>query len=412
MKVSSPLRVGVIGTGCIGLEHLRNLQLVQLATIAAICDSHGPSLDAGMDTLRAMGLEDGVVCCSDYNEMLALPQVDAVIVCTPNDHHREVLRAIAASGKHCLVEKPLCIDVAGCAEAEALADPPLFWVGMEYRYIPTIAKLIAEADAGVVGELRMLSIVEHRFPFLRKVGDWNRFTARTGGTLTEKCCHFFDLMRLILKSEPVRVIASGGQALNHLNEVYDGETSDILDNAYVIVEFASGARALLEICMFAEASKHQEEISLVGTHGKLEAFAPSHGESTDDPDLVNFRRGVRNPAFIDSWDYVDPPLPEDCGDLLEAHEGVAARLLEAGNHCGATYEEVNAFADAALGALPPTVTLEDGSKAVLLGLAAHRSIATGLPVLWSDMLREFDEAKATIAASGGVGERAAPVAAD
>jgi len=421
----NPLRVGVIGTGCIGLEHIRNLNLCNQVAITAICDTHAASRSAALATLDTIGADSGAVAVhEEYTELLASPDVDAVVICTPNDHHIEVLRHAFRSNKHCLVEKPLCTEVAACAEAEALAataradaraagrPEPVLWCGMEYRYIPTIARLIREADEGVIGTPQLLTIREHRFPFLRKVGDWNRFNARTGGTLTEKCCHFFDLMRLILKSEPVRVVASGGQALNHLNEVYDGETSDILDNAYVIVEFASGARALLEICMFAEASKHQEEISLVGTHGKLEAFAPSHGESTDDPDLVNFRRGVRNPAFIDSWDYVDPPLPEDCGDLLEAHEGVAARLLEAGNHCGATYEEVNAFADAALGALPPTVTLEDGSKAVLLGLAAHRSIATGLPVLWSDMLREFDEAKATIAASGGVGERAAPVAAD
>jgi hypothetical protein len=61
---------------------------------------------------------------------------------------------------------------------------------------------------------------------------------------------------------------------------------------------------------------------------------------------------------------------------------------------------VSAFADAALGALPPTVTLADGSKAVLLGLAAHRSIATGQPVLWKDMLDEFSDAQARIALTG------------
>ena len=57
----------------------------------------------------------------------------------------------------------------------------------------------------------MLSITEHRFPFLQKVNNWNRFTANSGGTFVEKCCHFFDLMRLILKSDPVRVMASAGQ---------------------------------------------------------------------------------------------------------------------------------------------------------------------------------------------------------
>ena len=147
-------------------------------------------------------------------------------------------------------------------------------------------------------------------------------------------------------------------------------------------------------------SPPQEEISLVGTLGKLEAFAPSHGVTTDDPDLVNFRRGVRNPDFAKSWDYVDPPPPEQCGELIESHEGVDAKLLEAGNHCGATYEEVRAFADAALQAQPAAVTLADGSKAVLLGLAAHRSIESGMPVLWSEMMDEFGAAREKIEAEG------------
>ena len=144
-----------------------------------------------------------------------------MLVCTPNDHHIEVMRHCASSGKHILVEKPLATEVAHCAEIEELADatvaqaiaagrsPPLFWCAMEYRYIPTVAKLVAEAHAGTLGDLKMLSIREHRFPFLRKVGNWNRFSSRTGGTLTEKCCHFFDLMRLILRAEPVRIMASG-----------------------------------------------------------------------------------------------------------------------------------------------------------------------------------------------------------
>ena len=120
----------------------------------------------------------------------------------------------------------------------------------------------------------MLTIREHRFPFLPKIGDWNRFNRNTGGTLVEKCCHFFDLMRLILKDEPVRVMASAGQDVNHLDENYRGETPDIWDNGYVIVEFSRGTRAMLELCMFAEGSKYQEEITAVGPKGKIEAHVP------------------------------------------------------------------------------------------------------------------------------------------
>jgi predicted dehydrogenase len=89
---------------------------------------------------------------------------------------------------------------------------------------------------------------------LDKVGDWNRFTENAIGTLVEKCCHFFDLMNLVLDSEPVRVMASGAQDVNHLDESFGGRTHDILDNAYVIVEYSSGQRGLLDLCMFAEAN--------------------------------------------------------------------------------------------------------------------------------------------------------------
>ena len=87
-----------------------------------------------------------------------------------------------------------------------------------------------------------------------------------------------------------------------------------------------------------------------------------------------------------------PPSIEHLNVAGNTLTSVDAALLEAGNHCGATYEEVRAFASAALAQQPPTVSLSDGSKAVLMGLAAHRSIDSGQPVLWSDMLAEYSSA--------------------
>ncbi len=72
--------------------------------------------------------------------------------------------------------------------------------------MPPVATFIADAPHAT-GGIRMLSIREYRFPFLSKVGDWNRFNRNTGGTFVEKCRHFFDLMRLILQLDPVLVLA-------------------------------------------------------------------------------------------------------------------------------------------------------------------------------------------------------------
>merc|ERR1711981_1297449 len=96
----------------------------------------------------------------------------------------------------------------------------MFMVGMEYRWMPPIAKLVETVDSNILGTTKMVAIREHRFPFLHKVAYWNRFNRYTGGTLVEKACHFFDLMRRIVQSEPVTVYASGGQAQNHIEEGY------------------------------------------------------------------------------------------------------------------------------------------------------------------------------------------------
>jgi predicted dehydrogenase len=222
----------------------------------------------------------------------------------------------------------------------------------------------------VTGGIKLLTIREHRFPFLQKVKDWNRFNAQSGGTLVEKCCHFFDLMRLLLKSEPIRIYASGNQSINHVNEVYDGKQSDIWDNAYVTIDFANGSKAMLELCMFAEGSRYQEEISAVGHLGKIETRIPGPGrfwppELGDPPiaEVVVSPRNPRGPRLIQVP--VDPVL------------------LEAGDHNGSTFYQHQYFAEVCRGMRSaPEVTLNDGMIAVLMGQAAQYSARTGLPVNW------------------------------
>ena len=124
-----------------------------------------------------------------------------------------------------------------------------------------------------------------------KVNDWNRFAVNTGGTLVEKCCHFFDLMRLVIQSEPTKVYASGNQDVNHLEERYDGKTPDIIDNAFVIVDFENGVRGMLDLCMFAENSEYQEEIVAVGNIGKIETFVPSSASKRNSSEV---KIGLRN----------------------------------------------------------------------------------------------------------------------
>jgi len=247
------VRYAVIGTGMMGHEHIRNLALVPGAEVVAYAD---PSSEQRWWTRQ---LVPDAEPFADVGELLRRARVDAVVVASPNHTHAQVLEAVFESRLPVLCEKPLCTTVADALRVVERAErhPALFQVAMEYRFMAPIARLLEEVRSGRIGRLRMLAIREHRYPFLPKVGDWNRFALNTGGTFVEKCCHFFDLMRLITASEPVRVYASAGMDVNHLDEVYDGQRPDILDNGFVTVDFDSGARALLDLCMFAEASRNE-----------------------------------------------------------------------------------------------------------------------------------------------------------
>jgi predicted dehydrogenase len=311
--------------------------------ITALADSDERSRAFGR---LALGRE--VPVYSDYRELLDSAAVDAVVVATPNFTHFEVLQAVFATAKHVLVEKPLCTTVADCLRVaeQAAKHPGLVWVGMEYRFMRPVARLVEEVHGGSLGALRMLAIREHRFPFLPKVGSWNRFARNTGGTLVEKCCHFFDLMRFVIGGEAVRVYASAGQDVNHLEERYDGEAPDILDNAYVVVDFAGGERALLDLCMFAEGSRNQEEIAATGDLGKVECFVPESSVVI----------GRRSPRSVERHD-----LPVD------------EKLLAAGFHHGSTYYQHLRFFEAATRGAPVEVTAADGLAAVELGAAAEQS---------------------------------------
>ena len=357
--MTRPLRYAIAGTGMMGQEHLRNLALMPDVRVVALHDPDPTMQAAG----HAIAPHARVV--GDFAELLA-QDVDALVVASPNHLHAAQLAEVArVRPMPVLMEKPLYADPADAARLDALAAgfPAPVWVAMEYRYMPPIAALVERAPEAT-GGIRMLSIREHRFPFLPKVGDWNRFNARTGGTLVEKCCHFFDLMRLILRSEPVRVSASAGQAVNHLGELYDGFVPDIWDHGYVVVDFASGARAMLELCMFADGSRFQEEIAAVGPSGKIEARVPGPSR---------FWPSDLGPPPVSELE-LSPRVPRGPRTVEIPVDPI---LLAAGDHNGSTYHQHLRFAEVVRGRAPVEVTLRDGARAVEMGHAAQEAARSG-----------------------------------
>ncbi|KAH6795060.1 Oxidoreductase family protein [Perilla frutescens var. hirtella] len=352
------VKYGIIGVGMMGREHLINLYHLKNDGVAvvAVADPHLPSQQQALKLAHSFNWPIQVF--SGHKELLDSALCDVVVVSTPNMTHYEILMDIISHPKphHVLVEKPLCTTVAHCRQViDAAKSRPdvLVQVGLEYRYMPPVAKLIDVVKGGVLGQIKMVAIREHRFPFLVKVNNWNRFNCNSGGTLVEKCCHFFDLMRLFAGADPVRVMASGAIDVNHKDEIYDGKVPDIIDNAYVIIEFENGSRGMLDLCMFAEGSKNEQEISVVGDIGKGEAFVPES--------IV--RWGTR----VEGRDGVKTSKAED------------DRIKYDGLHHGSSYLEHLHFLSAvrAKGAQAPAVGLHDGLVSVAIGVAAQLSIEKG-----------------------------------
>ena len=358
-----PTRYAVIGTGMMGQEHIRNIALLPDAEVAAIADPDESMRSAGEALAIQHGFET-VRAFADFRELISARLADAVVVASPNETHIPVMEALMATRLPVLLEKPSATGAEPAlrlaAQAETREAP--VWVAMEYRYMPPVARLIEEVRGGATGTPKMLTIAEHRYPFLTKVGHWNRFSARSGGTMVEKCCHFFDLMRLITQSEPARLFASGAQDVNHRDEDHDGQRPDMIDNAYVVVDFENGMRAMLDLCMFAEGSYFQEQVSVTGDAGKVEAVVPGParfwpGGAERASEIIVSSRSAKAPKR----------------EAVHVDEHV----LRAGDHHGGTFFQHEKFNRLVREGGKPEVSLHDGARAVEMGAAAERSIRNG-----------------------------------
>lgn len=249
-----------------------------------LCDPFEPSLDKAQKMMTEFQVDPVATVVqptlfTNEEDLLAVAdQIDLLVIASPNYMHTPTLLKWGRYDLTILCEKPVAVSQQQHDELQAASEHPdwraRIWVAMEYRYIPAIAKLLSLLPE--IGELKMCTIRENRYPFLHKIGEWNRDRAKTGDTLVEKCCHFFDLFRLITGQEAalskVRALAQRG--INYRDEV-DPFDTPIIDSAYVTMPFQkeestdginwSNAIGCLELCMFAEGSRHQEEIIVTGT---------------------------------------------------------------------------------------------------------------------------------------------------
>ncbi|GKY98262.1 hypothetical protein MPSEU_000783900 [Mayamaea pseudoterrestris] len=406
-------RCAILGCGMMGQEHVSYLMGYPNQTrLDFLCDPHEPSLTKCLQVMKEFQQPKTIVTSSINNghyfsdSMVKLPklfndenellqhahEIDLLIIASPNYLHTpQLLKWSRYEHLTILCEKPVAVSYEQLLRLQDMQPKAKIWIAMEYRFIPAVQQLLMLLPT--VGEVQMVTIRENRYPFLNKIGNWNRDRSKTGDTLVEKCCHFFDLFRLITRKEAnlshVRALAQRG--LNYEAEVDDQHDVPILDSAYVTLPFVPPQNGsdrskskvntigCLELCMYAEGSRHQEEIIVTGTRGRLEAYLPenkvyqyqrpSHDEWAD--------RSVPPPK------HVKREIVYDCSDVRSVHGIDQTIPTHGGYHYSSTAVEWYRLLQAMTtcqenGTWTPLVSLEDGMRAVEIGLQATQSIVNEL----------------------------------
>ncbi len=243
----SPVRFGIIGAGQLAqgilLPRLKKVPGVVINSVVT-----GQGLTA-LSVARKYGAK---VCTSDYREVLASPDVDAVLIATRHHQHAAMTAEALRAGKHVFVEKPLAIDEAGLAtvvDAHAAAPQSQLMVGFNRRFSPLAAMLAHRMR----GERLIITYRVNAGPI--PATHWVQDPAVGGGRIVGEVCHFIDLMQFLAGSAPVEVCASavGGAAL-------PGDP----DNVLIQIRFADGSVGSIAYISTGDASYPKERIEVFG----------------------------------------------------------------------------------------------------------------------------------------------------
>ncbi len=255
---SNDLNIGLLGAGWFGREaHLRNLVSLPGVNVVAVSSRSDDSLAAAKEIAG-----DQLQTFHDWRDVMKIQSLDAVIVSLVNNQHHSACMTAFEGGMHVLCEKPLGLTLDECDEIIAAANAAgrVLQVGHEMRFQRLYQQMHKMVRGGEVGDPRMIWCREYRGPM--RPG-WRSSETLTGGTILEKNCHHFDLFHWMLQEQPLRVAATGGRDV-----LLDRE---VLDNAFVQVEFTGGRRANLELCLFAPYGGDCE-IGIAGSEGRIDTW--------------------------------------------------------------------------------------------------------------------------------------------
>ena len=231
----STINIGVIGLGRMGQIYSKHVaQRIEHARLVAVCDV------AGDAAATLAGQFTGVTAYTDYHDLLAHPDLHAVLVTTPTSTHAEVVIAAAQAGKAIFCEKPTALTLADTDRMVAAVDKAgvAFQIGFMRRFDRGFRAAKAQIDAGVIGEpVTIRSISRDPFRTSLEYAD----PAKSGGIIVDMGIHDADICRWLMGDEVEQVYAQGRVLVYpELAQVGD------VDNAMILANFGRGGLGFME----------------------------------------------------------------------------------------------------------------------------------------------------------------------
>lgn len=332
--------VGIIGAGRIGKVHVESIcTQVRNARIKTLADPFMSEETA--QWAKSMGVAN---ISKDYKEIIADPEIDAVLICSSTDTHSPISVEAIRAGKHVFCEKPIDHDIQRIQEViDALKENPVkYQVGFNRRFDHNFEAVRAAVEAGKVGDIHVIKVTS-RDPEPPSAD----YVKVSGGIFLDMTIHDFDMVRFLAGCNATEVYAEAAV----LVDPTIGEAGDV-DTAVITLKMENGAIAVID----------NSRKAVYGYDQRAEVFG-SRGMAATGNDSASL-------AVISNVDGVTGEKPLHF--FLERYMAAYAK-------------EVKCFINAIENDTDTPLGVMDGLEPVLMGLAAAKSVREHRPVKISEI---------------------------
>lgn len=331
------VNIAIIGVGRIGKIHLRNLLRFPGVTVVGVADTHYPA-----DEFKKEYKE--VFFSSNPQEILALPAVEAVLICTPTSSHAEMIELSLQSGKHIFCEKPVDLSLERTKALVEMANKSgvKLMLGFNRRFDPDFLQARKSIRDGRIGDIQIIKITS-RDPGLPPLD----YIKNSGGLFMDMAIHDFDMARYMMGKE-VKEVYSRGLVLV---DKQVGEVGDV-DTALTTLIFEDGTYAVIDNSRKAIYG-YDQRLEVFGNKGMIQVENNQHNRN-----VVFDANGIHQSSPLDF--FMD-------------------------RYASSYLNEIQYFIDAISKDAAIPVSGDDGLKATIIAVAAKKSVLEGRPVAISEI---------------------------